>query len=205
MLVIFLGILGLLASQVSSQLVGQLRPTEEPPEEELEYWCAYMESCQFCWDCQDGTCINKIDGSVIYKNEYVKSCLVSRWLDKCMYDLDKGIYHTMNCNQVLGLPNQPAGQLHPTDNPPQEELEYWCTYTENCKFCWNCQNGLCEGKLENTTILENEYVQSCIVSRWLNKCMYDLGQGIQHVMACSEPKPWNPYKILKREWKENNS
>lgn len=29
MLVIFLGILGLLASQVSSQLVGQLRPTEE--------------------------------------------------------------------------------------------------------------------------------------------------------------------------------
>ncbi|XAJ03407.1 hypothetical protein [African swine fever virus] len=81
-------------------------------------------------------------------------------------------------NQVLGLPNQPAGQLHPTDNPPKEELGYWCTYMENCKFCWNCQNGLCEGKLENTTILENEYVQSCIVSRWLNKCMYDLGQGL---------------------------
>ncbi|WRY69281.1 pMGF110-6L [African swine fever virus] len=98
MLVTFLGILGLLASQVSSQLVGQLRPTEDPPEEELEYWCAYMESCQFCWDCQDGNCINKIDGSVIYKNEYVRPCSVSRSMDKCMYDLNKGIYHSMSCS-----------------------------------------------------------------------------------------------------------
>ncbi|XAJ03408.1 hypothetical protein [African swine fever virus] len=102
MLVIFLGILGLLASQVlglPNQPDGQLRPTEEPPENELEYWCTYMESCQFCWDCQDGNCINKVDGSVIYKNEFVRPCSVSRWMNKCMYDLNKGIYHTMNCSQ----------------------------------------------------------------------------------------------------------
>nr|P26705.1 RecName: Full=Protein MGF 110-5L; Flags: Precursor [African swine fever virus LIS57]AAA42716.1 LIS121-1 protein [African swine fever virus] len=111
---------------------------------------------------------------------------------------------------ILGLlanqvSSQLVGQLHSTENPSENELEYWCTYMECCQFCWDCQNGLCVHKLGNTTILENEYVHPCIVSRWLNKCMYDLGQGIDHVMVCSQPKHWNPYKILKKEWKENNS
>lgn len=60
MLVIILGIIGLLASSnlvsssTSTRVGGHLPLTFEPPENELGYWCTYVESCRFCWDCEDG-------------------------------------------------------------------------------------------------------------------------------------------------------
>ncbi|QXP49948.1 MGF 110-3L [African swine fever virus] len=102
-------------------------------------------------------------------------------------------------NQVVGLPTQAGGHLRSTDNPPQEELGYWCTYMESCKFCWECAHGICKNRVNNSMplIIENSYLTTCEVSRWYNQCTYGEGNGHYHVMDCSDPVPHNrPHQLL---------
>ncbi|QZK26696.1 MGF-110-8L [African swine fever virus] len=108
---------------------------------------------------------------------------------------------------LQAAPIRKLEDLLPTRYPPKHELVYWCTYANQCDFCWECVHGICRNRIQADwpVIHQNDWIINCTVSRWLNKCMYDLGQGIDHVMVCSQPKHWNPYKILKKEWKENNS
>lgn len=99
-----------------------------------------------------------------------------------------------------------GGHLPLTEDPPENELGYWCTYVESCRFCWDCEDGICTSRVwgnNSTSIIENSYVKYCEVSRWGDLCRYDVEEHIYHSMNCSDPKPWNPYKIARKEWKKD--
>ncbi|XAJ03406.1 hypothetical protein [African swine fever virus] len=102
-------------------------------------------------------------------------------------------------NQVFGLPAKNAGHLYSTENPPEEELGFWCTYMESCRFCWDCEHGICKNKVNESMpwIIENSYLTTCAVSRWYDQCMYEEGNAKHyHTMDCSNPVPHNrPHRL----------
>uniref|UniRef100_A0A6G7KTP7 p110_11L n=1 Tax=African swine fever virus TaxID=10497 RepID=A0A6G7KTP7_ASF len=76
--------------------------TYTPPMRELEYWCTYGKHCDFCWDCKNGICKNKVldDMPLIVQNDYISKCSITRFIDRCMYFIEPKIpyIHYMNCS-----------------------------------------------------------------------------------------------------------
>ncbi len=77
--------------------------TYTPPIRELEYWCTYGKHCDFCWECRNGICKNKVwdDMPLIKQNDYISQCSIARYFDRCMYFIKpKSPYiHYMDCFQ----------------------------------------------------------------------------------------------------------
>nr|CAD7112223.1 MGF 110-12L CDS [African swine fever virus] len=94
---VFLGLL--LGFSIILILTYQLPTTQHPPKEELAYWCTYAKSCDFCWDCQNDTCINKVinESSSITS---IVNCRVTRDSQSCFYDISVKIpnHHSMECS-----------------------------------------------------------------------------------------------------------
>ncbi|QIM07128.1 pMGF 110-13L_1 [African swine fever virus] len=76
--------------------------TYTPPMRELEYWCTYGKHCDFCWDCKNGICKNKVldNMPLIVQNDYISKCSITRFIDRCMYFIEPKIpyIHYMNCS-----------------------------------------------------------------------------------------------------------
>ncbi|WNL53108.1 pMGF110-11La [African swine fever virus] len=79
--------------------------TYTPPVRELEYWCTYGKHCDFCWECRNGICKNKVwdDMPLIKQNDYISQCSIARYFDRCMYFIKpKSPYiHYMDCSQPI--------------------------------------------------------------------------------------------------------
>lgn len=61
--IVFLLVLAVMQPVIQSQSfpgTGELPMTRRPPKRELEYWCTYAKSCDFCWNCRHGVCKNKV-------------------------------------------------------------------------------------------------------------------------------------------------
>ncbi|UCX53297.1 pMGF 110-11L [African swine fever virus] len=73
--------------------------TQHPPKEELPYWCTYVKNCDFCWDCQNGICKNKITNESILMNSIV-NCRVNRDSWGCFYEISVKMpnHHSMECS-----------------------------------------------------------------------------------------------------------
>lgn len=66
--------------------------------------------------------------------------------------------------------------LERTSTPPEKELGYWCTYANHCRFCWDCQDGICRNKAfkNHSPILENDYIANCSIYRRNDFCIYHI-------------------------------
>nr|P0C9J5.1 RecName: Full=Protein MGF 360-3L [African swine fever virus Malawi LIL 20/1] len=78
-----------------------LPSTRHPPKEELPYWCTYVKNCDFCWDCQNDICKNKITNESISINSIV-NCRVTRDSpsQSCFYEISVKMpnHHSMECS-----------------------------------------------------------------------------------------------------------
>ncbi|CAN10105.1 MGF 110-11L [African swine fever virus Benin 97/1] len=82
--------------------------TYTPPIRELEYWCTYGKHCDFCWECRNGICKNKVwdDMSSVQEHSYpMEHCMIHR---QCKYIRDGPIFQvecTMQTSDATHLIN----------------------------------------------------------------------------------------------------
>ncbi|XAJ03413.1 hypothetical protein [African swine fever virus] len=115
-----------------------------------------------------------------------------------------GIYLLLGILMTNIIMNLPLSTDNPMQmrRPPKEDLKFWCTYAKHCDFCWTCKDGMCKNKVfkDHPTIIENDYIVNCTVSRWHDRCMYEAHFRIhyQHNMNCSQPTELEWFTALKR-------
>ncbi len=98
-----LGVLLGLFSLILAQQLPDLPRTQHPPKRELKYWCTYVPQCDFCWDCQNGICKNKImETQLIDSNHSIVNCRVSRNSETqtCFYEISSKMpnHFSMSCS-----------------------------------------------------------------------------------------------------------
>ncbi len=93
-----------------------------------------------------------------------------------------------------------------TRTPPEKELEYWCTYANHCRFCWDCQDGICKNKVfeNHSPILENDYIANCSVFRHNEFCTYYVTSIKPHEVYRTECPQHNHewHEAVIRKWQK---
>lgn len=92
---------------------------------------------------------------------------------------------------LQAAPIRKLEDLLPTRYPPEHELVYWCTYANQCDFCWECVHGICRNRIQADwpVIHQNDWIINCTVSRWNGICSYYEGprNHTDHQMDCANP------------------